>query len=85
MADERILERLDDSQPLRANEIRDELATHGSDMDYPQRYIDRRLDRLEAYGLVQRNDDRWAYSLTNRGDFYLRGEFDASVLHPDKN
>lgn len=79
-ADERILEYLAENGSERPGEIRYGLAAINDAMAYPQSYVDNRLDRLAAAGLVVEDEDGWAYELTNRGSFFLRGEFDASAL-----
>lgn len=81
-ADERILEYLAENESERPGEIRYGLAAINDAMAYPQSYVDNRLDRLAAAGLVVEDEDGWAYDLTNRGSFFLRGEFDASALSP---
>ena len=81
LADERILEALDDSEfPLPKEDIRDRLASAGAGeaMDYSQSYVDARLARLEAYGFVENTQTR-QYALSERGTLYLRGEFDADL------
>jgi|GEM_PF-1332577 len=82
-ADERILEYLAENESEQPSEIRYGLAAINDAMAYPQSYVDGRLDRLAGAGLVAEREDGWAYELTNRGSFFLRGEFDASVLSPD--
>lgn len=76
----RIRRSVAENSPGRPGEIRYGLAAVNEAMSYPQSYVDTRLDRLAARGLVARRDDSWAYELTDRGSFFLRGAFDASAL-----
>jgi len=46
--------------------------------------IARALDDLEAYGLIERDDNFSSYyRLTDRGRAYLEGDIDADDLEPD--
>lgn len=83
--DDRILEYLHTRGPGRPSDIRYGLSEFGGDLSYPQDYVDGRLDELTDRGLLVRQDDRWEYRLTNEGLSYLRGEFDASTLSPDRS
>jgi predicted transcriptional regulator len=69
-ADERILEYLVENSPGRPGEIRYGLAAVNEAMSYPQSYVDTRLDRLTARGLVAKRDDSRAYELTDRGSSF---------------
>jgi DNA-binding MarR family transcriptional regulator len=78
-ADDRILEYLDVEGPHSPKRISED-----SRMLFKQKHINMRLLKLLDAGLVEKDKiGRGIYSLTDEGEAYLAGEFDARDLELD--
>lgn len=78
-ADERVLEYLRENGNSQPSEIASGLSELGDDMGFNPKYIGRRCRKLDRFGLVDRTG-RGVYQLTDTGDAYLDGEYDAGSL-----
>jgi DNA-binding IclR family transcriptional regulator len=76
IADERILEYLSEHDSGTPKRISDH-----EHVDYGRSYIHQRCQKLERCGLVQFLGNG-VYILTEKGQQYLNGEFDARELDP---
>lgn len=70
-ADDRLLEHLLLEGHRRRFQLREELADRG--LQYPDKLLEFRLEKLAAHGLVSRQRDG-AYEITADGRAYLAGE-----------
>lgn len=75
LADERILEYLSEMGNHQPSQIANEF-------DFHRKYIGKRCRILEDHGFVE-NRGNGVYRITERGEKYLTGEFDASTLDDD--
>ncbi len=78
-ADDRILELLQTDGPKTPHELRDEMAARGTGTVYQRTDIERRCERLAAYGLIA-YDGYGKCERTALGERYLLGELDANEL-----
>lgn len=78
-ADERILEFLHEHGNHQPSQITEQLAEIGVDMDFHPNYIGRRCRKLADYGLI-RNLGNGVYQITEDGEKYLDGMFDAGEV-----
>ncbi len=78
-ADERILEFLRENGNYPPSAIRDRLAEIGDDLDYSTNHLGMRCRALDDHGLLE-NVGGGTYTVTNLGEEYLDGEFDAGSL-----
>ena len=75
LADERILEYLSEMGNHQPSQIANEFGFH-------RKYIGKRCRILEKNGFVE-NRGNGVYRITEQGEKYLSGEFDASTLDDD--
>lgn len=78
-ADERILEFLSERGNFPPSAIRDRLADTGEDLTYSTNHLGMRCRALADRGLLE-NVGGGTYSITDVGEQYLDGEFDAGSL-----
>jgi len=72
IVDERILEYLDENDLGSPGEIHKACC-----MEYSSEYFSTRIRTLNDHGLVQRVSPRGIYRITENGEKYLAGEYDA--------
>ena len=72
IVDERILEYLDEHELGSPSEIH-----QAASMDYVNGYFSERIRELAEHGLVQQVSPRGVYRITDRGEQYLAGDYDA--------
>lgn len=77
LADERILEFLDEHEVGTAKEMAD-----SSTVRFSRSYITQRCGKLVDYGLL-RHLGNGVFVITEAGEEYLEGELDAEKLEPD--
>ena len=70
--DDRLLEHLLLAGIRRRFQLREEFAERG--LNYPDKYLEFRLERLREHGLVSRRQNG-AYEITDDGRSYLAGEW----------
>jgi repressor of nif and glnA expression len=74
LADERILEFLDENGPRSPTKIKEE-----GPIPFSRQHINNRCMKLENYGLTQ-NIGNGVYTITEVGERYLKGNLDAREL-----
>lgn len=79
IVDERILEYLDEHEFGSPGEIHKECC-----IDYSREYFSQRIRILNDHGLVQRINPNGVYRITENGENYLIGEYDARVHDDEK-
>lgn len=78
LVDERILEYLAEHEAGSPSEIHDECC-----MAYHRNYFAERARTLADHGMIQRISAKGVYRITEQGEEYLAGEYDARV-HDDQ-
>jgi len=78
LADDRILEYLSEEETATPGEM-----VKSGFVRYSNGYISQRCQKMAERGLV-RNLGRGVYTITERGEEYLRGEIDTSEDAPDR-
>jgi len=77
-ADERIMEWLRNAGTHPSSAIGHAMNDICEGIDYSRPHISRRCKALSEYGLLEKNYQN--YSLSQKGEKYLNGELDASLL-----
>lgn len=77
IVDERVLEWLDSHETANPAKIKDEAG-----LPYSKGYVAQRCQELEEKGMI-RSLGRGVYMITERGEDYLIGEYDARELDED--
>jgi len=80
--DERVLEFLREYGNFPPSAIRDRLAEIGDDLEYSANHVGMRCRELDDYGLLE-NVGGGTYSITDLGEEYLDGEFDAGSIEDE--
>jgi repressor of nif and glnA expression len=80
--DERVLEFVREYGNFPPSAIRDRLAEIGDDLEYSANHVGMRCRELDDHGLLEIVGGG-TYSITELGEQYLNGEFDAGSLEDD--
>lgn len=79
LADDRILEYLDQEGPRSPSKIAED-----ERIPFSRKHVNLRLLELEKYDLVEKDVvGRGVYAITELGERYLAGDLDAATLEPD--
>lgn len=78
IVDDRVLEYLRENEAGSPSEIHDE------GLPWNRGYVAQRMQQLAEYGFIQRISAKGVYRITERGEAYLAGEYDARKHDDEK-